>query len=149
MIKMGAKRGRNSYQLSLVSCDPGMKLSPILASAVSVASNEDLVIQILLHVPIKTFMGFKCVSKQWLSLITNPRFVHLRNPLPSAASLFFVSSFCRSNPDYQFIPLGITDGCPTPFKTLDFIQDPLDSGISILQSWAYCYVLAIKHVNSS
>ncbi|XP_074362757.1 F-box protein At5g07610-like [Apium graveolens] len=126
---MGTKRGRTSHQLSLFSCNPVLK-----SSAVIVVSNEDLLIQILLHVPIRTLMGFKSVSKQWLSLITNPRFVRLRNPLPSAASLFFASSFCRSNPDYQFIPLGVTDGSPTPFKTLDFVHDPLGSGISVLQS---------------
>ncbi|WOH01320.1 hypothetical protein DCAR_0520702 [Daucus carota subsp. sativus] len=130
MIKMGAKRGRTSNQLSLVSC----KESSMMASAVNVASNEDLLIQILLHVPIKTLMAFKSVSKHWLSLITSPGFVHLRNPLPSAASLFFATSFCRNNPSYQFIPLGATDGCPAPFKTLDFVHDPLGSGISVLQS---------------
>ncbi|KAK1399689.1 putative F-box domain-containing protein [Heracleum sosnowskyi] len=126
---MGAKRGRTSNQLSLVSGNPVLK-----SSSVSVASNEDLLIQILLYVPIKTLMGFKSVSKQWLSLITNPHFVRLRNPLPSAASLFFASSLCRSNPDYQFIPIDVNGRSPTPFKTLDFVHDPLGSGISVLQS---------------
>ncbi|KAK1399666.1 F-box domain [Heracleum sosnowskyi] len=135
MIKMGAKRSRTTKQLSPISCDSEVKSSPTIASAVKVASSEDLLIQILLLVPIKTLMGFKSVSKQWLYLITDPRFIRLRYPLPpSASALFFPSSFCRSNPDYQFIPLDISEVSPTPFKTLNFTRDPLGSGISVLQS---------------
>lgn len=83
-------------------------------------------------------MSFNCVSKQWSSLITNPHFVCLHNPLSpsaSASALLFVSSSSkRSNPDYQFIPLDISDEFRTPFKTLNFINDPLGSGISVLRS---------------
>ena len=133
MIMKGAKQSRISKQFSPVSCDS--HLQTLRESAVKVASSEDLLIQILLKVPIKALMGFKCVSKQWLSLISNPHFVHLRNPLPSASSLFFISSTRkRKNPNYQFIPLDVGDECQTPFKILDFIHDPLGSGISVLQS---------------
>ncbi|KAK1399682.1 F-box domain containing protein [Heracleum sosnowskyi] len=135
MIKKGTKRSRSSEQLSPVSCDT--HLQTFTDSAVKVASVEDLLIQILLHVPVKTLMSFKCVSKQWLSLITNPHFVCLRNPLfpsASASAIFFASSSSkRSNPDYQFIPLDV-DECSAPFKSLDFINDPLGSGVSVLQS---------------
>ncbi|KAK1351708.1 F-box domain [Heracleum sosnowskyi] len=132
---MGAKRSRTLKQLSLVSSfDPDLKTSPIIASAVEVASNEDLLIEIMLHVPINTLKGFKSVSKQWFSLITNLHFSRLRNPLPSASALFFITFSCRSNPDYQFIPLDVSDDCAAPFKTLDFVHDPLGPGISVLQS---------------
>ncbi|XP_074362798.1 F-box protein At5g07610-like [Apium graveolens] len=132
---MGAKRSRTTKQISPISCDSGLKSSAIIASAVIVASSEDLLIQILLLVPIKTLMGFNSVSKQWLSLITDPRFIRLRYPLPpSASALFFRSSSCSSNPDYQFISLDITEVSPIPFKTLNFTRDPLSSGISVLQS---------------
>ncbi|KAL8149290.1 hypothetical protein AgCh_006336 [Apium graveolens] len=135
MIKMGAKRSRTTKEISPISCDSGLKSSAIIASGVIVASSEDLLIQIMLLVPIKTLMGFKSVSKQWLSLITDPRFIHLRYPLPpSASALFFRSSSCSSNPDYQFISLDITEVSPIPFKTLNFTRDPLSSGISVLQS---------------
>ncbi|KAK1399683.1 F-box domain [Heracleum sosnowskyi] len=141
MIKMGTKRSRTSKTISPVSRVPDLKLSSPIESAARVASSEDLLIQILLHVPVKTLLNFKSVSKQWLSLINSPHFLRLCSlrlcsPLsPSVSSLFFASSSsCRSNPDYQFIPLDINDKCPTPFKTLDFTNDPLGSGISALQS---------------
>ncbi|WOH01318.1 hypothetical protein DCAR_0520700 [Daucus carota subsp. sativus] len=135
MITIGAKRSRISKQHSPVSCHPDMSSSHMIASAVKVASNEDLLLEILLQVPIKTLMRFKSVSKQWLSLIANPYFVRLRSPLaPSASSLFFANSSCRSNPDYQFIPLDVVDGSLAPFRTFKFINDPLGSGVSALQS---------------
>lgn len=37
--------------------------------------DQDVVEQILLLLPPKTLMRFKCVSKRWYALITNPRFV--------------------------------------------------------------------------
>ncbi|KAL8149306.1 F-box protein At5g07610-like [Apium graveolens] len=137
MIKKGAKRSRTSEHLSPVLCEP--HLQTFADSAVKVAASEDLLIEILLHVPVKTLMSFKCVSKQWLSLITDPHFVRLRNPpslSASASALFFASSSSkRCDPDYQFIPLdNSSDEFPTPFKTLNFIDDPLGSGISVLQS---------------
>ncbi|KAL8149309.1 hypothetical protein AgCh_006353 [Apium graveolens] len=132
---MRTKRSRKTKQISGVSSHLDLKSSPAIESAVEVASNDDLLIQILLHVPIKTLMGLKCVSKHWLSLITDPHFIRLRNPVPSASSLFFISSSRkRKNPDYQFIPLDVSDKCAIPFKVLDFIHDPLGSGTSVLQS---------------
>ncbi|KAK1391250.1 Myosin motor domain-containing protein [Heracleum sosnowskyi] len=54
MIKIRAKRGRTSKQLPPLSCSPDRISSfPIIASAVRVASNEDLLIHILLHGPLK------------------------------------------------------------------------------------------------
>ncbi|KAL3834674.1 hypothetical protein ACJIZ3_009410 [Penstemon smallii] len=47
-------------------------------SAEIVASSEDLLIEILLRLPIISLIRFESVSKHWQSLITNPRFCHLR-----------------------------------------------------------------------
>ncbi|KAL3849292.1 hypothetical protein ACJIZ3_011174 [Penstemon smallii] len=48
-------------------------------SAEIIASNDDLLIEILLRLPIKLLIRFKSVSKHWQSLITNPLFRQLRN----------------------------------------------------------------------
>ena len=48
MINLGAKKCRTSQQLSPVSLhDPGPESSPVIASAVKVASSEDLLIEML------------------------------------------------------------------------------------------------------
>ncbi|XP_028092868.1 F-box protein At5g07610-like [Camellia sinensis] len=39
-----------------------------------IISNVDLLTEILLHVPTKSLLRFKCVSKHWLSLISDPQF---------------------------------------------------------------------------
>ncbi|KAF5952366.1 hypothetical protein HYC85_010310 [Camellia sinensis] len=51
-------------------------------------------------------MRFKSVSKHWLSLITNPYFVHCRNPNSSSVSgLFLYSSMRHRDAELNFIPL--------------------------------------------
>ncbi|KAG2694674.1 hypothetical protein I3760_08G155600 [Carya illinoinensis] len=41
---------------------------------------KDLIIEILLRLPVKSLVRFRCVSKQWFSLISDPRFakVHFK-----------------------------------------------------------------------
>ncbi|CAL0299197.1 unnamed protein product [Lupinus luteus] len=45
--------------------------------ATIVASIEYLAHEILLCLPVKSVLRFKCVSKQWLALISEPKFCHL------------------------------------------------------------------------
>ncbi|KAG5001241.1 hypothetical protein JHK87_022313 [Glycine soja] len=37
--------------------------------------SHDLIVEILLRLPIKSLLRFKCVCKSWLSFISNPHFV--------------------------------------------------------------------------
>ncbi|WOH01321.1 hypothetical protein DCAR_0520703 [Daucus carota subsp. sativus] len=128
MIQIRAKKGRPSKQLPPLSCNPGPKSSSlIIPSAANVASSEDLLFQILLHVPLKPLTSFKSVSKHWLSLITSPHFVRLRGTFyPSPSSLFFRVPCpwrSRTTPEYRFISLDVAGECLIPFKTLDFIPE--------------------------
>ncbi|XP_022718751.1 F-box protein At5g07610-like [Durio zibethinus] len=50
------------------------KTSIIITSAETIGNNPDLLTQIFLRLPTKPLLKFKCVSKQWLSLISNPHF---------------------------------------------------------------------------
>ncbi|CAK7341635.1 unnamed protein product [Dovyalis caffra] len=80
-----------------------------LSSAEIIAGNQDLLTEILIRVPAKPLLKFKCVSKQWLSLISDPKFCiwnasHQRilNPTPDALLL---NNFYSSTPTFQFVPL--------------------------------------------
>ena len=71
--------------------------------ATKIESNEDLLREILLRLPVKPLLRFKCVSKRWLALISDRRFCHshtLRQyrtprPFPSALLLATTPSSCR------------------------------------------------------
>ncbi|CAK7357245.1 unnamed protein product [Dovyalis caffra] len=112
-------------KIRLSSCQPSF-----LLSAEILANNEDLLAEILLRLPIKSLLKFKCVSKNWLSLISNPRFSHRRNDNSPCCGLFLVE--CGSPyAEYQFVALDSSHS-KAPFKHLTFVNDP--SEIELIQS---------------
>ncbi|XP_039115730.1 putative F-box protein At3g52320 [Dioscorea cayenensis subsp. rotundata] len=59
--------------------------------------NEDIVTEILLMLPAKSIYKFKCVSKTWLKIITDPWFGHAYNSsngLPVLAGFFHADDNC-------------------------------------------------------
>ncbi|XP_047325968.1 F-box protein At5g07610-like [Impatiens glandulifera] len=84
-------------------------MSSSSSSSDKVGSNEDLLLQILLRLPIKSLLRFKSVSKQWLSLISDPRFARRWRPTSSPPSgLFyhwFSTAYVCDLPHIDFIPL--------------------------------------------
>lgn len=40
----------------------------------------DVLIDILKHLPVRSLVRFKIVSKEWLCLISGPYFAHIQNP---------------------------------------------------------------------
>ncbi|KAM4087945.1 hypothetical protein ACB094_07G034000 [Castanea mollissima] len=112
------------------------------SSAETVANNEDLVTQILIRVPVKPLLRFKCVSKHWLSLISSSHFYHHHNQNQKQNHPTSLSAvILRRNPSlFQFVPLKPTKTTTTtpPFTSLHFINQNSPSNIKILHS---CYGL--------
>ncbi|KAL7212281.1 hypothetical protein ACSBR2_015038 [Camellia fascicularis] len=54
--------------------------------------DEDVMVEILVKLPVKSLLRFKCVSKSWSSLITNPSFIakHLTNSNKKENGCLFV-----------------------------------------------------------
>ncbi|KAF7154597.1 hypothetical protein RHSIM_Rhsim01G0013400 [Rhododendron simsii] len=72
-----------------------LKLTPseISPAAELIANNVDLLTEILVRLPAKSAIRFKCVSKQWLSLVSESQFSinhSARNPRPSSTSGLYV-----------------------------------------------------------
>ncbi|XP_050222853.1 F-box protein At5g07610 [Mercurialis annua] len=105
-------------------------------SAETIANDDDLLTQILLYLPIRALLKFKCVSKHWLSLISNPHFTRRLNLSDSPSGLFVhINKWPRSDnhPEFDYINLDpINNRCDAPFRILNFANEP--SGIRILQS---------------
>ncbi|KAJ6976543.1 hypothetical protein D5086_022765 [Populus alba] len=76
------------------------------SSAEVIGNNLDLVTEILLRVPAKPLLKFKCVSKQWLSLISDPKFCvsHTHHQPPTAPSALFLLNYLASSPQL-IVPL--------------------------------------------
>ncbi|XP_061372533.1 F-box protein At5g07610-like [Gastrolobium bilobum] len=85
-----------------------------------VVGNLDLVTEILLRLPVKDVARYKCVSKQWLSLISNPLFCHSHT-----RRLFITSTPCFlwkdiSDSEFERIPVTKSDTDPSPVRTYKF-----------------------------
>ncbi|XP_004305918.1 PREDICTED: F-box protein At5g07610-like [Fragaria vesca subsp. vesca] len=77
----------------------------------TVANIEELLTEILVRVPARPLVRFKCVSKRWLSLISDPKFCHrhtLRNPHPSISAIF-----TNVSTDFYHITLDHLEQCDT------------------------------------
>ncbi|KAJ9172429.1 hypothetical protein P3X46_015670 [Hevea brasiliensis] len=92
-------------------------------SAATVAETDDLLIEILTRVPTKPLLKFKCVSKRWLSLISNPQFgashflfQQRLNPSPTA---LLINDFYYNAPNFHIIPLN-TEKLHLSFDYLNF-----------------------------
>lgn len=78
-------------------------------SAEIIASNLDLLTEILLWAPAKSLLKFKCVSKRWHSLISDPKFCisHARcqRMLNRTADALMLSNGYKSTPEFHLVPL--------------------------------------------
>ncbi|XVF42683.1 hypothetical protein PTKIN_Ptkin01aG0384400 [Pterospermum kingtungense] len=113
-----------------------MKSTTFSSAADAVASNQDLLEEILLRVPAKPLLKFKSVSKQWLSLISSSEFCishahrHRDNASLTAAALLFHGGIPHNNPSGGFNTIPLKDQCPkVPF--LDYFEHP---DVRIVQS---------------
>ncbi|XVE63852.1 hypothetical protein DITRI_Ditri07aG0054500 [Diplodiscus trichospermus] len=97
-------------------------------SAEMIGNNHDILINILVHLPEKSLLRFRNVSKHWLSLISSPYFSRSSN-FPSG--LFLRMQPSLNKPKYHFLSL---DEKPVrdAFTSLTFVDD--SAGIRILQS---------------
>ncbi|XP_010263254.1 PREDICTED: F-box protein At5g07610-like [Nelumbo nucifera] len=102
------------------------------SSTTIIANSEDLVSEILLHLPIKCLLRFKSVSKQWLFLISHPLFIHeynRRNPI-SVSGFFFPTGLSRAiYPQLDFVLLDGNIAADIPFTHL---HDPV--AVEVLHS---------------
>ncbi|XP_076937268.1 F-box protein At5g07610-like [Bidens hawaiensis] len=103
-----------------------------------VESNDDLLTEILLRLPLVSLHEFKSVSKRWCTLITNPYLIlrRSRNPSDPSSGLFFR---IWNSSEYYFVPLDTR--IPVPL-ILPFALSLNSSKVKIMQS---CNGLLLCH----
>lgn len=105
------------------------------SAAEIIATNEDLLAEILTRVPVRPLLRFKCVCKLWRSLISTTQFSHshtLHHPA-SFSGIFVRTTPGLADPHFQFVPFLCNENpSGSPFDSLNFVHDP--AGIKILQS---------------
>ncbi|KAK4282062.1 hypothetical protein QN277_013482 [Acacia crassicarpa] len=107
------------------------------AVAEAVAGNIDILSEILLRVPAKPLLKFKCVSKQWLTLISDPQFCRshtLRHHNPHALpSALLLNNNYRPSPHFQVVPLRTSNSVSPVVRVpyFDYLNVPR---VTILQS---------------
>ncbi|KAK9047913.1 hypothetical protein SSX86_033125 [Deinandra increscens subsp. villosa] len=92
-------------------------------SAAVVASNDDLLIEILLRLPLKPILRCKSVSKHWRWLLSNRCFTLRYDSLLKSPGIFG---------QYRYEAFGFRNGCRSPVRNYNFCHDP--QGIKIIQS---------------
>ncbi|KAD4982818.1 hypothetical protein E3N88_19489 [Mikania micrantha] len=92
-------------------------------SGALIGSNDDILIEILLRLPVTSILRFKSVSKHWLWLLSHTRFTLMHDNLSKSPGLFVHNMYVSFDAENRNTP---------PFRSLDFYFDL--RGIRILQS---------------
>ncbi|OMO49438.1 hypothetical protein COLO4_38550 [Corchorus olitorius] len=103
------------------------------SAAETIAYNQDLLTEILIRLPTKPLIKFKCVSRQWLCIISDPDFClthtrrHHRNGFLSPTALLLKGDCYTPPSEFAIVPL--QHYSKVPF--FHYIHDP---DIKIVQS---------------
>ncbi|KAD4584195.1 hypothetical protein E3N88_21796 [Mikania micrantha] len=109
------KKNQTTHETNCISEPTG--------SGALVGSNDDLLTEILLRLPVASVLRFKSVSKHWKSLLSHQHFTLLFDNVPVSPG-FFVRDL--------YVPFDVENKTPPPFRSLNFYPDRC--GIKIVQS---------------
>ncbi|CAK7339005.1 unnamed protein product [Dovyalis caffra] len=123
-VMVGYGRGWIRWSVVVSGDMSNKEVKSNLSSAAIIGGNQDILTEILLRIPAKSLFKFKCVSKQWLSVISDPKFClsHTRHKLsryPTPNALLLKNQY-SSSPEFQVVPL--KDATKVPF--LDYLNVP-------------------------
>ncbi|XP_035840059.1 F-box protein At5g07610 isoform X1 [Helianthus annuus] len=93
-------------------------------SGALIGSNDDLLTEILLRLPVTSILRFKSVSKHWRLLLRHRHFTHRYDTLLKSPGFFTT--------DNIYVPYDVENPTTPLFRSLDFYPDP--RGIRIVQS---------------
>ncbi|KAJ0837572.1 putative F-box domain-containing protein [Helianthus annuus] len=92
-------------------------------SGAVIGSNDDLLTEILLRLPITSILRFKSLSTHWRLLLSHTHFTHRYDKISKSPGIFAGN---------VYVPFDVENRGTPPFRSLDFYPDP--RGIRIVQS---------------
>uniref|UniRef100_A0A5B7BI65 F-box domain-containing protein n=1 Tax=Davidia involucrata TaxID=16924 RepID=A0A5B7BI65_DAVIN len=119
-------------------------------SADQIAGDEDLLTEILLLLPPKSLLRFQSVSKQWLSLISNPQFRRhhsRRNPNSLTTALFLFRSLYTYRSQFNFVFLEDQENQTNPIFSYHFLN--FVDWVSEIRSFHSCNGLFCVYVSTN
>ncbi|XP_076901784.1 F-box protein At5g07610-like [Bidens hawaiensis] len=96
-------------------------------SVAVIGSNDDILTEILIRLPVTSILRFKSVSKNWRLLLSHRCFTH--RCVPKSPGLFFhtfllepddIYSEPEPEPHCLYVPFDVEDQTTPPFRNLDF-----------------------------
>nr|GEU53148.1 hypothetical protein [Tanacetum cinerariifolium] len=120
-LAMTSKRRKNNKPVRLSFAEtPSIPINIEPSSADKVASNVDLLMDILSRLPTRLLVRSMCVSQEWTTLIRNPTFQKLRNPNPEPPSGLFIAVSKNEYAKCEFVPYDIGNPVKPPPLTPNF-----------------------------
>ncbi|GJZ96275.1 cytosolic glyceraldehyde-3-phosphate dehydrogenase [Tanacetum coccineum] len=130
--------------------DNGTGDNNLPSSVITVLSNDDLLMEILLRLPFISLHLFKAVSKRWFSLITFPNLTLTRSKIPStdpSLGLLIVRDYSCQTVKYDFVSYDIR--IPSKRSTVFTLGSEAPPGsVEIMQSYNGLFLCRIKPHNS-
>ncbi|XP_076950231.1 F-box protein At5g07610-like [Bidens hawaiensis] len=124
-------------------------------SGALIGSNEDLLTEILIRLPVTSILRFKSVSKQWRLLLSNSHLTHRydNNNLSKTPRLFgrpHLTRYLKSDAHLAgdiYVPLDVENRSTPPFRSLDFYFN--HSGVRIAHSCNGLLLCFTIHINGA
>ncbi|KAF5761696.1 putative F-box domain-containing protein [Helianthus annuus] len=101
-------------------------------SAEIISSNDDLLTEILLRLPVTSILRFKSVSKHWHSLLTHRHFTQRYDNISKSPSPGLFASYTYHLAPDAYVPFDVESPSTPPFPTLASCFDL--PGVKIVQS---------------
>ncbi|XP_076913719.1 F-box protein At5g07610-like [Bidens hawaiensis] len=113
MVNTRAKT-RNTLKNCFLQASTTDSNHQLTSSAELIGSNDDILTEILLWLPVTSILRFKSVSKHWRWLLSHRHFTLRYEKLPTSPGLFV---------NQKYVPFDVEDRSSPPFRHLDFCHD--------------------------
>ncbi|XP_071728990.1 F-box protein At5g07610-like [Rutidosis leptorrhynchoides] len=93
-----------------------------LTTSAELVTHDDILKQIVFRLPVRSLVGFKCVSKHWQSLISSHLLYRNHNPKLISPYGLFIRRINHTKPEFAFVSFDRVKPGKPPLKSFDFVK---------------------------